>query len=194
MRVFLCHGFNTTGPWLEPVSDALSDFGYQVIPFRYLTNRMGILRDLLSNRRATRDAALDLAMLARPGDVVVGHSNGAQLIHMALDEYGAQFMRAIYLSPALDRNLAPDSPCLIDVFHTRHDWTVKLARWIPGSLWGDMGAVGYKGNRPGVRNFDMTDHVRTHSGWFDSVKWLAMRIHCRIASVITADQARRAGL
>lgn len=180
MRIWLIHGFNTDGPWVEPLAHLLRGFGHECHAFRPTKNRTGLLRDLFVNYGDSVESAHRLAEKASEGDVAIGHSNGPRVIHMA-QEYGAPFSRCVYLSPALDRSAVPGGAARIDVFHTRHDWAVKMARFIPGSLWGDMGAVGYQGDCPRYVNHDYSDCVDGHSDWFTDIHWLAREINRKIS-------------
>lgn len=77
------------------------------------------------------------------GDMVIAHSNGAVLSNRLSWLPRCPDHVAIWLNPALDRQAEP-GPALqaVHVFYSPRDWPVKLARFIPGSRWGDMGARG----------------------------------------------------
>lgn len=177
MRVALVHGFNVRDPAktigrLEPVFERE---GVQAHLFRY--GWLGLLgvRTFSDNlAEAFRCFCQGLADDGEPV-VVVAHSHGCALTHRTswlMDEFGDDppaFSRAVYLSPALNRNVvfAP-VPLLqrVDVFHTRNDMAVRASRLLVGHEWGDMGAVGYRGDDARVHNVDGTACIDGHSSWF----------------------------
>ena len=143
-RVILVHGFNVkdggkgTTDGLRPYFEAK---GFTVLEFdtgwRFLAGvRFG------NGKRARR-----LARMIRPGDILVGHSDGCNLINLASwHQSGAKGkpVACIYLNPALDRDtqLAPQVSAAL-VFYTRTDKIVAVANWLRFHPWGDMGRVGY---------------------------------------------------
>ena len=93
-----------------------------------------------------------LAKDCKPGDVGIGHSNGCALLWRAC-WVKAVFRTLILINPALDREVA--FPAHLDTIHVLHDpgdLAVRLASWIPGVRWGEMGAYGYLGNDERVFN------------------------------------------
>lgn len=113
--------------------------------------------------------------------VPIGHSNGCALIYLAAKLQAKRneqwFDSAVYLSPALGRKMA--APLRrVDVFHSRHDHTVGLARWIPFHIWGDMGRVGYRGKDASHFNTDCADMIQgvvAHSAWWERDPLLFLR-------------------
>lgn len=152
-RAILVHGFNVsdggsgTTDKLRPGLEAL---GLEVIEFDTKWRR-GLIRDLLSVRLDNDKRARRLASIIQPGDLLIGHSNGCDLIdranwHLAsMDK--APAVACIYLNPALDRD-APLAPQVLGawVMHTPSDRIVGIARRLLGSSWGSMGRDGYQGD------------------------------------------------
>lgn len=151
-RAILVHGFNvydggrnTIGrlvPYLEAA-------GYDVRIFRY--GWLGLVSVRLFNQRF----AELLADMSNPDDVMIGHSNGCCLLHLAA-QHRARFRKVVYINPALDR-AAPLAPQVgaLHVWHSPSDAPVAWARWLPDHPWGDMGAWGYQGRHdPRVTNFN----------------------------------------
>lgn len=144
-RVILVHGFNVKDGGAGTTDGLRPHFareGFKVLEFdtgwRFLAGvRFG------NAKRARR-----LARMIQPGDLLVGHSDGCNLINLAswhLSGSGsAKPAAAIYLNPALDRDaqLAPQVKGAL-VFHTPSDRVVAFARKLPWHPWGDMGRVGY---------------------------------------------------
>lgn len=164
---YLFHGFNVedggadTSDKLIPYAEAA---GYKVIDID--TGFMQRIRVRLCNDRLARV----VARLVKPGSIAIGHSNGCALIHLAT-MHGAPFSQVAYINPALDRDLAPGPQ--VEKFHVWHspsDPWVKLAQFIPFTIWGDMGAVGYQGKDPrGINHNKETGYnctSRDHSDVF----------------------------
>lgn len=121
----------------------LQTLGYGTRLFRYgFVHLPGVYLWNDNAARLLADAIVD-------GEVrlVVGFSNGCAMIHQALhllDEDGyTGKLDVIYVSPALNRN-AELARCVDTcvVLSTPKDWAVRLARWLPFLVWGDMGAKG----------------------------------------------------
>jgi len=153
-RIHLIHGFNTwdngdkTIGQLQPFLEA---DGHEVIRFKYgWTFLAGAW--LWNDNRAER-----LAKQVKPGDIAIAHSNGASILHRACRLLPiVPFLQVIYINGALDRDLVPlwNSVKSMVVYYSPHDQYVTKARWIPGVIWGDQGAVGCTVNHPSIKNFD----------------------------------------
>lgn len=171
--MLLVHGFNVSDPMtsIGRLVPAIIERGLSCEVFDYgdaslLDVRIAndnIAYALLSQVRALRREFGRVVML--------GHSNGCALIHMAAKLQTVRkinlFDRVVYVSPALnsDARLPPElKRC--DVYHTRNDdavWWSKLLFFHP---WGAMGRTGAK--TPGYVNHDWTDRVSSHSEWFSA--------------------------
>jgi len=145
-RVLLVHGFNVRDGGKGSTDGLRSHFegeGFAVAEFdtgwRFLAGvRWG------NAKRARR-----LARMIRPGDLLVGHSDGCNIINLASWHLSGSSLKkpvaVIYLNPALDRDtqLAPQIVGAL-VFATRSDRIVQIASWLRWHPWGDMGRVGYR--------------------------------------------------
>lgn len=144
-RVIIIHGFNvrdkgsaTTGR----LATLLRFRGYEVLTFS--TGWRGLLGVRLGNKRR----AQQLAAMVRPGDWLIGHSDGNNLIDQALHELSsldAGRVNCVYFNPALDKDTALAaivSRCL--VFHTPSDRVVWLSKMLRFHPWGEMGRTGYR--------------------------------------------------
>lgn len=115
-----------------------------------------------------------------PGDVLIGHSNAAWVIHR-LVQAGAPVAAVVVIQPALRRDTwwPPSLPVLC--VYNRGDWVVELGRaWgrlmtrlMPSSPHG-WGAAGRRGFTAGQRNVvnlrtdgSLAPIVRGHSAIFD---------------------------
>lgn len=154
-RAILVHGYNvsdggagTTGGLRSELEEA----GYEVLEFS--TGWRGLFMVRFGNEKR----AQELALIMREGDLLVGHSDGCNLINMATWFLEENYMVppsvvVAYVNPALDRDaeLAPRVRAAA-VYHTNSDWVVKLARILPFHNWGDMGAHGYEGDDARYKN------------------------------------------
>jgi len=145
-RVILVHGFNvsdggrgTTGQLARKLE---KDGRFDVVEFS--TGWRGLIGVRVSNKRR----AQQLAAKVKPNDILVGHSDGCNLVDQALHELSSLHpskVNCVYFNPALDRDtaLAPIvNKCL--VFHTESDKVVWLSKWLAFHPWGAMGMKGYK--------------------------------------------------
>lgn len=151
-RAILVHGFNVHDGGKGSVAKLtpyLESAGYDVRVFSY--GWMGLISVRLFNERF----AQMLADMVNQDDVMIGHSNGCCLLHLAAQKR-ARFKKAVYINPALDRNtfLSPQVRAL-HVWHSPSDKPVAWARFLPDHPWGDMGAWGYQGRPdPRITNFN----------------------------------------
>jgi len=116
--------------------------------------------------------------------VVVSHSNGCAIAHLATKQFGAHIDYLVYINPALKRTLAPgDIVERCDVYHSPSDLPVKASKllsrltkfiskkWFDARPWGEMGAFGYKGDDPRMCNYDKENDSPVvssgHSDLFD---------------------------
>ena len=142
-KVYLIHGFNvkdegatTTGT----IADLLVNKGFNVTQIHY--GYFFRLRVRLCNK----GIAHTMAHLIEPGSTCIAHSNGASIAYLAL-QYGAQWKNLTLINPALDNTLEfPEQLENIQVWYSPHDKWTGLAKYIPNSIWGNMGRVGYKGS------------------------------------------------
>jgi len=146
-RVILVHGFNvkdggagTTGRVAAKLRED-PRIG-EVVEFS--TGWRFLLRVRISNNRR----AQQLAALAKPDDILIGHSDGCNLIDKAMHELASLHkakVNCVYINPALDRDTALSaivSKCL--VFHTDSDMIVWISRFLIAHPWGEMGMKGYR--------------------------------------------------
>lgn len=168
---YLLHGFNVSDKG-RSTTDALipylTDFGYDVAELDYgWTGRIG-------TRLCNEKIARMIAKMALTDSLVVGHSNGCAIAALA-SQYGARFEKMLLINPALNRGIKfGDYPEEIHVWHSPSDWIVRVANFIPHSIWGDMGATGYVGWDTRVMNYDKENDFEmvsnSHSDVFEDDK------------------------
>lgn len=157
----LVHGYNANEgvTSIDLVAPTLRRRGFEVQQFDYkhlngpLTGLIGAT--LLNASRATRlrnELAQDKKVVA------IGHSNGCAILYRFMCAYPGVLSDSIFVNPALDRDVEfPDDCGKVTVYHTPGELPTRLARYIPFSLWGSMGAVGYQGPHPDVVNVDTSE-------------------------------------
>ncbi len=165
MTIYLVHGWRSRGEYMDQLAIGLRARGYAVRVIKYgRTFWRG------ETEQRSFDAVVQLVKVAKRGDVVIGHSNGCNIIHDA-SRVGLKAESCIFLSPALDEDIdSRDYPATfrrIHVWHTKRDWAVWFGRFLPNSDWGQMGRVGYQGNDERFVNRDWTNTIGGHSEWFD---------------------------
>ena len=172
--IYLIHGFNVDDKGAGTVdrfAPYLEVEGFTVVSIDYGHTMLAGVR--LCNNKLART----IANMAEPGSIIIGHSNGCSIIHRAV-RFGAKFSQCVYINPALNRHATIgeyDAPFKMHVYHSPSDWVVKFARLLPFHLWGDMGAVGYKGDDRRYVSYnkqaDATISSKSHSDVFDDDKF-----------------------
>lgn len=178
-RIILVHGFNvadggkgTTGRLGDLYGKEFNK--YEIVEFS--TGWRGLLGVRFKNKRR----AQQLANIIKPCDILVGHSDGCNLLDQALHELSSFHpakVNLVYFNPALDRDTALAK--IVDrciVFHTETDNVVWISKWLAFHPWGEMGKKGYKSTKPCLhdsRYLNMSYetlgfHGLGHSGVFKS--------------------------
>jgi hypothetical protein len=95
----------------------------------------------------------------KPGDILIGHSNGCALAYDLL-QAGAPATRAVFINAALDTHLAiPKQLKSLDVYFNPGDTITEAAAiaerlgWVD-RVWGEMGHAGYQGSDGRVNSFN----------------------------------------
>ena len=183
--VLLIHGFNVFNP--EKSVGKLRTFfevrGCPTVMINY--GHTGLIETRFKNPKiakkiATITAAIKKADPFRP-IILVGHSNGCAIIHIATNDFRAIADNVVYINPALEKHLSPGKyvkKC--HVWHSPSDKPVKWARrlskiipkrWFNARPWGEMGAVGYVGQDERMLNYNKEYSFllssKTHSDVFD---------------------------
>lgn len=144
-RVGLVHGFNVRDNGAGTTDTLRAHYeaeGFEVYEFD--TGWRGLAMVRFGNAKRARK----LAAMMQPGDILIGHSDGCNLIDQAAwnraDSDPPEPAAVIYYNPALDVDapLAPQVKGAL-VFHTDSDWVVKIAARLKWHPWGQMGATGY---------------------------------------------------
>ena len=112
----------------------------------------------------------------------VGHSHGAKIIQIASLPYfresweefpGAPFEQITLIDAALDNDAKfGEYMKKIHVYYSKRDWILQVARAII-PMWGNLGAVGYKGTDKRVINHEFQGAlIKPHNRFFED-KFLA---------------------
>jgi pimeloyl-ACP methyl ester carboxylesterase len=167
----LIHGFNVQEP--EESTGKLQPYLDDSFMFNYGWRIFSILWHNKIDAKVLKES-----FELNQNNVIFAHSNGCAIAVEAARQ-GLNIKTLICINPALKcKTKFPDSIERIIVIHTRHDKPTRAARFfdkvpliqilIPNS-WGAMGAKGYIGNDKRVRNWNLSEYVKTHSDFFDDV-------------------------
>lgn len=104
-------------------------------------------------------------------EVWITHSNGAAIAYLAVEKHGAKPDLIINFSPALDRWRTAGVE-RVETLYSPSDRVVWLSQWVPWSIWGDQGRVGYKGDNLNTLSIDVSKVGKpmaytSHNGAFD---------------------------
>ena len=145
----LVHGYNagegeaTVDRLIEP----FTKWGILCQQFNY--SRMngaisGLLGAKFYNERRAERLNKELSVMGKR-IVAVGHSNGCAILYRFMTRYPARISHYLFINPALDKDVTFPAGNRVTVYHTPGEVPVTMAKWIPFTLWGDMGSVGYQG-------------------------------------------------
>ncbi len=176
--VILIHGFNVTDGGSSTIGKLKPYYlrrGAHVITLNY-----GWLF-FMGARFFNEEVSEDLADLINEKAkhyariIVVGHSNGCAIAHLASFKCYEPIHRFVYINPALKRYFVPAlNVKAIDVWHNSKDsavlWAKLLSWWAKERPWGLMGRTGYMGKDTRFVNFDTASDfslkVKGHSAVF----------------------------
>ena len=183
--VLLIHGYNVFNP--EKTVGKLRTFfetrGCPTIMIDY--GHTGLIETRFKNPKIAKKIAgiINAIKQSEPNRriILVGHSNGCAIIHIATNDFKAAADEVVYINPALEKHLSPGNNVKhCSVWHSPSDKPVKWARrlskiipkkWFNARPWGEMGAVGYMGQDERVTNFNKEDDFllssNAHSDVFD---------------------------
>ena len=150
MIVILIHGYNVWDGGRATVGRLAPFFNARGIAhFAVNYGHFGLLETRFKNIRVAKRVALACRAAVDQTVIVVGHSNGCAIAHLAASEFGAPIDKAVYINPALEKDMPlPESVRALDVWHSPSDAPVKISKWLlPARMrpWGEMGATGYQG-------------------------------------------------
>jgi hypothetical protein len=148
-RIILVHGIRSSEGRsnVRKLVPALQAEGLETTVFEY-----GFIR-FFTARWLNSSLAKRLAAIARPGDIVVAHSNGCAIAHRASERENADFGGVVFIQPALDPERTTRAPW-VDVYFNAGDHVTWFAKLLPWHTWGEMGSVGYTGPGSNHTNFD----------------------------------------
>lgn len=89
-----------------------------------------------------------------PGDILVGHSNGATLAYLISKR--VKLRGTVLINAALGSDKLPEA-LFTHVYYNAGDCITRLSAMIPFNIWGMMGGIGYTGKDERVSNFDQND-------------------------------------
>ena len=105
--------------------------------------------------------------------ILVGHSNGCNIIYLAMKLFKAEPAHTVFINPALKRDIRMPPSCKsLDIWHSPSDKPVKWARFLWKSKylnWGAMGTYGPSYEDPRINSYnkeEMLPSSKTHSDMF----------------------------
>lgn len=112
---------------------------------------LGILSRFQNEGRAKK-----IAPFIKEGDIILAHSNGADITRRMLKSFGIKPAGIILLQPALDDDIEFEpGDYWINVFFNEEDKAVWIAKFLPlHHPYGEMGRVGYTGLDTRVKNYN----------------------------------------
>src|SRR3990167_3990925 len=140
-RIIIVHGIHTNDKesWMYEWARALSTTGV----FEPMVWTYGYAYAFLT-RWQNPGRARKLFEIIKEGDILLGHSNGCELIWEA-GEYGAPITGAVLLNPALDTDrVMADQVKWINLYPNKHDTVIGFAKFFPKHPWGLQGRDGIK--------------------------------------------------
>lgn len=149
---YLIHGIKT----LDPNRSSISFLRYMLPGFKVVMLGYGYVPVLMApfNRIINWLAVRRFIKQVKPGQILIGHSNGCTVAHgMSMKFYTGGL---VLINPALDRNVE-FSPFLkfVHVYWSKKDRVTWLSKFVPFSKWGSMGSEGYSGSDPRVKQWEM---------------------------------------
>ena len=186
MTVYLLHGFNvadagkdtigTLEPYLDFKDVIREDYGW-----------VGLVRLVTVNRRTIRR----LCEMLRPGDIIIGHSNGCWIANQIAHLY-SHLGAVVCINPALRKDTTWPKELPVLCLHNKKDYVVQMGRlWAelftffnPDDMphgWGAAGRWGFE--QKSVINWDTNDESKWavtstgHSGVFKSAKFWGEHIN-----------------
>lgn len=167
-RVLLTHGWRVKDPKISVglLAAPLYDLGYDPILLNYGFTLLPSTTKFISSKAAKSWSARTLS-----SDIVIGHSNGAQVAFEISHTGQNRATTMVWINPALDANCSPGrSVQRLLVLYNPSDWAVRIGSWLPNTIWGDMGYRGYvSANDPFGADTRIKNVVygKGHSPWFD---------------------------
>lgn len=179
MNVWLVHGYNSRAgegsidrckPHLERHGLTVNEFDYTW----FNGSISGLFGAKFLNRRRTQRLQREAGASSSRPRVAIGHSNGCAILYRAVCEYPGLFSQCHFVNPALDNDVKFPSAVDVTVYHTPGEKPTEFATYIPWTLWGNMGSVGYCGASPRVENIDTSSECFKEfasSGHSDKFSW-----------------------
>ena len=183
----LVHGFNVWDGGRATVGKLRPFLSARDIPFISINyGHVGLIGTRLKNNKIARRVANAVRTATAAGyrPVLIGHSNGCAIIHLALGLLSLEgrlcplracLVDAIYINPALRKSpQVYKTVKRLMVWHSPSDKPVRWSKWLPRSNarpWGEMGATGFVGHDERVTNHNkelMTPPSKSHSDLFSA--------------------------
>ena len=149
--IHLIHGIHTEGP--SPVEGLISYLEGEVAYPDY-----GWIAGL-ETKIANPIVVGTLKPYVKPGDLMIGHSNGCAIIYDLLNQ-GVEVGGVVFINAALEQAITRPQKCpWIDVYFNSGDEITEAAKLgaelrLTDPVWGEMGHGGYKGTDLKITNIN----------------------------------------
>jgi len=168
IKAFFVHGFNVKDNGASTIGKMLPFFANANISTQMITYGHFNLFEPRWENKAVAQRLKDSIQEARDEGykiIVIAHSNGCDITQRAAEQ-GAVIDKAVLISAAIDNNIefAPSIKS-VDVWHSRKDWVLFLAKFMPFNRWGEMGRTGATRYDKRVKNFDRSQNYDAPSSW-----------------------------
>ena len=183
----LVHGFNVWDGGRATVGKLRPFLSAENVPYIMINyGHVRLLGTRLKNNKIARRVAEAVCTAVDAGHrpVVVGHSNGCAIIHLAMNLIDSVYSRSsvcaglvgvVYINPALKKDARASAAVnKLTVWHSPSDKPVRWSKWLPRSNarpWGEMGSTGFVGHDERVTNHNkelMTPPSKSHSDLFSA--------------------------
>jgi hypothetical protein len=168
IRCYLLHGIKTIDPGRSSISffmHIMPKFKVVLLKYLYIPIIFSIIVPLINRRVIAR-----MAGEVWPGQIILGHSNGAAVAYGITKVVPTRGL--VLINPALDSDIEFDEHLeFIHVYWSHRDNIVWLSALMPFSLWGRMGKTGYIGKDPRVKQWEMPERHTSIGTAEVAVRW-----------------------
>lgn len=161
MTTWLIHGFNVSDGGRGSIGKLERFLSGHVVRFSY--GWTGLFRLRFTNKQAVRA----LLRLVKPGDVLIGHSNGALICWEVAEQMGDALGGVVVINPAMRRDTLWAKGVKVLCIYNSKDWVVQLGRaWsrlvslggITPHGWGAAGRYGFTHDKKVLHMDSADDH------------------------------------
>lgn len=165
-------GFNSDGKYMWKCHNVWRAYSFHDLYHFGYNENAGMVSRALTRWRNDRVIEQLWELLCQiDGDVIlVGHSNGASIIHGIVNNSTDGIAGVVTVNGALDRDAdIPNSLPWWHNWYSKSDWVLSLARYRPWHDWGALGRGVYEGSHLRTTSFNMEGYTHGRSVGHSSV-------------------------